>query len=211
MRIALPFGILNRPQTMNAPGVLLVPALLVGAALLLPPVYLVVRSLGGGPEFWDLLFRVKVAAILGRTMLLVATVTAASVLLALPLAWLTVRTDLPLRRTWAVLTSLPLVIPSYVAGFVVVVALGPRGMLQGALEGPFGIDRLPSIYGFAGAMLTLTVLSYPYVLLTVRAALQRMDPALEESARGLGWDPLRRFSAWSCPYCVLPLAPERSW
>ena len=193
MRIALPFGILNRPQTMNAPGVLLVPALLVGAALLLPPVYLVVRSLGGGPEFWDLLFRVKVAAILGRTMLLVATVTAASVLLALPLAWLTVRTDLPLRRTWAVLTSLPLVIPSYVAGFVVVVALGPRGMLQGALEGPFGIDRLPSIYGFAGAMLTLTVLSYPYVLLTVRAALQRMDPALEESARGLGLGPVATF------------------
>ena len=177
----------------SPPLVILLPALIVGAALLLPPVYLAVRAFGGGEDLWDLLFREKVAAILGRTLLLVATVSAASVVVALPLAWLTARTDLPWRRVWAVLTSLPLVIPSYVAGFVVVVALGPRGMLQGALEGPFGVERLPSIYGFAGAMLTLTLLSYPYVLLTVRAALQRMDPALEESARGLGLGPVATF------------------
>ena len=182
-----------RPSALSAPPVILIPALVVGAALLLPPVYLAVRSLGSGNEFWELLFRERVAAILGRTLLLVVTVTAASVVIALPLAWLTARTDLPLRRTWTVLTSLPLVIPSYVAGFVVVVALGPRGMLQGALEAPFGVDRLPSIYGFVGAMLTLTLLSYPYVLLTVRAALQRMDPALEEAARGLGWGPVATF------------------
>ncbi len=182
-----------RPAALNAPPVILVPALIVGAALLLPPVYLAVRSLGSGSELWELLFRERVAGILGRTLLLVVTVTAGSVAIALPLAWLTARTDLPLRRTWAVLTSLPLVIPSYVAGFVVVVALGPRGMLQGALEGPFGVDRLPSIYGFAGAMLTLTFLSYPYMLLTFRGALQRMDPALEESARGLGLGPVATF------------------
>lgn len=182
-----------RPAALNAPLVILVPALVVGAALLLPPVYLVVRSLGSGNELWDLLFRERVAGILGRTLLLVVTVTAGSLVIALPLAWLTARTDLPLRRMWAVVTSLPLVIPSYVAGFVVVVALGPRGMLQGALEGPFGLDRLPSIYGFAGAMLTLTFLSYPYMLLTIRAALQRMDPALEESARGLGLGPVATF------------------
>ena len=193
MRISLLTGGHLRQFLPTAPIVLLVPALLVGVALLLPPVYLVVRSLGGGSEFWELILRAKVAAILGRTMLLVVAVSAASVVVALPLAWLTARTDLPLRRTWAVLTALPLVIPSYVAGFVVVVTLGPRGMLQGALEGPFGIDRLPSIYGFAGAMLTLTFLSYPYVLLTVRAALQRMDPALEESARGLGLGPVATF------------------
>ena len=190
-----PVTIIGRisPAAFNAPAVILLPALIVGAALLLPPLYLLVRSLGGGSELWDLLFRVRVAEILGRTMLLVLAVTTASVAIAVPLAWLTARTDLPLRRTWAVLTSLPLVIPSYVAGFIVVVALGPRGMLQGALEGPFGVDRLPSIYGFSGAMLTLTLLSYPYVLLTVRAGLQRMDPALEESARGLGLGPIATF------------------
>ena len=191
----LPRAVCRNPP----PLVLLVPALIVGAALLLPPVYLAVRALGGGSELWDLLFRPKIAGILGRTLLLVVTVSAGSVLLSLPLAWLTARTDMPWRRAWAVATSLPLVIPSYVAGFIVVVALGPRGMLQGALEGPFGVDRLPSIYGFSGAFLTLTLLSYPYVFLTVRAALQRMDPALEESARGLGLGPVATFFRVTVP------------
>ena len=168
------------------PAVIWVPAVVVGAALLLPLVYLVVRTFDAGGDIWDLLFRQRVAAILGRTILLVVTVTAASVALALPLAWLTTRTDLPFRRTWVVLSALPLVIPSYVAGFIVIVALGPRGMLQQALDGPFGIDRLPDIHGFTGAMLTLTFLSFPYVVLTVRAALLRIDPSMEESSRSLG-------------------------
>lgn len=193
MKNAIAIAARFSPAVSGAPPLILIPALLVGAALLLPPVYLLVRSLDGGSELWDLLFRARVASILGRTLLLVAAVTAGSIAISLPLAWLTTRTDLPLRRTWAVLTSLPLVIPSYVAGFVVVVALGPRGMLQGALEGPFGIDRLPSIYGFVGAMLTLTFLSYPYLMLTLRAALERMDPALEETARGLGLGPAATF------------------
>ena len=154
--------------------------------MLLPLVYLVLRTVGAGSDAWDVLFRLRVLEILGRTLLLLGGVTAASIALAVPIAWLTARTDLPLRNFWAVLTALPLVIPSYVAGFIVVVALGPNGMLQKLLDGPFGVDRLPEIYGFPGALLTLTLLTYPYVLLTVRAALRRMDRSLEESSRGLG-------------------------
>ena len=175
-------GIINGP-----PPVLWAPGLIIGALLLLSPCYLAIRSLGAGTEFWDVLLRWRVLETLVRTILLVVAVTGASAILAVPLAWLTVRTDLPLARTWGVLLALPLVIPSYVAAFTVVVALGPRGMLQGFLEGLVGIERLPDISGFPGAMLTLTFLSYPYILLTVRAAMQRLDPSLEESSRGLGY------------------------
>ncbi len=139
------------------------------------------------------MLRVRVLEILGRTLLLVGAVTAGSVVVAVPLAWLTVRTDLPLRRIWAVLAALPLVIPSYVGGFIVVVALGPRGMLQKLLDGPLGVDRLPDISGFWGAALTLIVLSYPYVLFSVRGALMRTDPSLEESSRALGNNPWSTF------------------
>jgi iron(III) transport system permease protein len=116
---------------------------------------------------------------------LAAVVTAASVAVAVPLAWLTARTDLPGRRAWAVLAALPLVIPSYVGGFVLVSMFGPRGLLQDALA-PLGVERLPEIYGLPGAALALTLFSYPYVLLTVRGALRGMDPALEEASRSLG-------------------------
>lgn len=173
--------------TPGPPPFLWVPALVIGGLLLLSPVYLTVRSLGAGAEFWEAFLRLRTLEILLRTLLLVATVTTASIVVAVPLAWLTARTDLPLARLWGVLTALPLVIPSYVAGFIMVVALGPRGMLQGWLEGPLGIERLPDINGFPGALLTLTLLSYPYVMLTVRGALRRLDPALEESSRGLGY------------------------
>ena len=139
------------------------------------------------------MFRVRTLEILVRTLFLVAGVTGASILLAVPLAWLTVRTDLPWRRFWRLVTILPLVIPSYVGGFIVIAALGPRGMLQGVLEGPLGLERLPDINGFVGATLTLTLLSFPYVLLPVRAALWRMDPSLEESSRGLGYSSLATF------------------
>ena len=168
------------------PALLSVPAALVVAAMFLPLIYLVVRSFEGGwEEFAEVLLDAETFAVLGRSALLAAFVTGASVGLAVPLAWLTARTDLPGRKAWAVLAALPLVIPSYVGGFVLVSTLGPRGSLQGALE-PFGVERLPEIYGFPGAALALTLFGYPYVFLTVRGALRGMDPALEEAARSLG-------------------------
>ena len=175
----------SRNRGSRPPFALLIPAALVGAAVLLPVAYLALRSLEAGAEAWDLLLQPRTLAILARSLLLAATVTVASAAIAVPLAWLTVRTDLPLRGLWSVLTALPLVIPSYLGAFLVVTAIGPKGLLQGWLE-PLGVERLPSIYGFAGAWLVLTLLSYPYVLLPVRAALARMDPALEESSRSLG-------------------------
>ena len=168
------------------PLFLLLAGCLVAAVMLLAPVYLLLRTIGAGPDALDILLRVRVLEILGRTMLLVLAVTGGSILVAVPLAWLTVRTNIPFRTFWAVASALPLVMPSYVVGFVLVVTLGPKGMLQQLLDPMFGVDRLPSIYGFPGAALTLVLLSYPYILLTVRAALLRMDPALEEISRGLG-------------------------
>ncbi|MFQ5924988.1 MAG: ABC transporter permease [Dehalococcoidia bacterium] len=174
-----------------------VPAVLVAVAMVLPLAYLVLRTLGAGFEAWELLFRLRTLEILLRSVLLVLAVTGATIAISLPLAWLTVRADLPWRRLWTVLTVLPLVIPSYVGGFVIIAALGPRGMLQQFLAAPFGVERLPEIYGFPGAMLTLTLLSYPYVLLSVRGALWGLDPALEETSRSLGhgaWATFRRLT-----------------
>ena len=181
------------------PPLILIPAVLVALVLLLPPVYLAVRTFDAGSEVWSLLFRLRVLAILLRTLSLVVCVTLASVILAVPLAWLIVRTNLPFRRFWGVVTLLPLVIPSYVGGLVVVAALGPRGMLQGLLETPFGLERLPDISGFPGAFLVLTLFSYPYVLITVQAALWRIDPALEETSRGLGYNRWATFGRVTLP------------
>ena len=189
----------QRARRERPPAAIWVPAALVGMGMLIPIAYLILRTLGAGAEVWDLLLRSRTLDILVRSILLASTVTGASVAIAVPLAWLTVRTDLPLRGMWSVVTALPLVIPSYVAGFLVVIVLGPRGMLQGWLA-PLGVERLPEIFGFPGAAFTLTLLSYPYVLLPVRAALGNIDPSLEETSSLLGK------SAWATFFRVtLPL------
>lgn len=183
----------------RSPVVVWLPALIIAVLVLLPLVYLIVRALGSGGEIWSLLLRTRTLAILVRTLLLVIGVTGLSLALSLPLAWLTTRTDLPFRRLWTVLTALPLVIPSYVAGFIVIAALGPRGMLQQILAAPFGVERLPEIYGFPGALLTITLVSYPYLLLTLQAALKGMDPSLEEASHSLGYGPWVTFRRVTLP------------
>ena len=180
------------------PAIVWAPAVLVGLAVLLPLVYLAWRTLGAGTEAADLLFRYRTLGVIFRSLFLVVTVTATTTLLALPLAWLTVRSDLPFRRFWSVITVVPLVIPSYVGALMFVVALGPKGMLQGYLE-PLGVNRLPDLYGYPGSLITLSLLSFPYVLLTIRAALWRLDPALEESSRSLGRGPWATFFRVTLP------------
>ncbi|HLD93496.1 MAG TPA: iron ABC transporter permease [Anaerolineales bacterium] len=175
----------SRPS-LRAFALLWIPAAIAAVAILLPIAYLLLRVFSGKESVWALLLRPAHLEILARTAWLAFWVTLLSLAIALPIAWLTVRTDLPLRRLWMLLTPLPLVIPSYVGAYLLASALGPRGLLQGWLEGVAGITRLPSIYGFPGALLALTLLNYPLMQLSLQAALQRLDPSLEEASRSLG-------------------------
>ena len=174
------------------------PAAAIGLLMLLPPVYLLVRTLGSGTAGLELLFSMRTLGILFRTVLLVGIVTTSCAVLGVSLAWLTLRTDLPFRRVFGTLTALPLAMPSYVFGLLVLTALGPKGMVQGWLE-PLGVDRLPSIFGLPGAAFILIVLSFPYVMLPVKAAMQRMDPAMEEAARSLGRSSAQAFFSVTLP------------
>ena len=181
------------------PAAVLIPALLVGSAMALPVVYLLIRGASASEQAWDLLFRVRTLETLGRTLLLIGCVTALSAAIAVPFAWLTLRSDLPFRRVWTVLATLPLVIPSFVGAFLYVSALGPRGLLQSALEGAFGVERLPDLYGLTGATFVLTLLSYPYLFLTVRGAIASLDSSTEEAARGLGHGAWKTFFRVTLP------------
>jgi iron(III) transport system permease protein len=182
----------------RAPLLLTIPALATASAVLLPLGYLVVRAAGADASAWETL-DARTARLVLDTALLVVSVVAAGIAVAVPLAWLVVRTDLPGRSFWAVAAALPLVIPSYVAALALLGALGPRGLLQGALEEPLGIERLPEMYGFTGAALALTLSTYPYVFLLVVAALRELDPSLEEAARALGRSPLQAFFRVTLP------------
>ena len=161
------------------PLALAVAGIAVATFLLLPLIYLVLRA--GAGDAWAIVFRERTLVLVARTGLLVVGVVAATLLVAVPLAWLVVRSDLPGRRFWAVAGALPLVVPSYVAALCLLGALGQRGFLADAL----GRD-LPELRGYWGALLALTLATYPYVFLLASAALRDLDPALEEASRSLG-------------------------
>src|ERR687893_1483177 len=187
----------SRPSE-RPPLWIVLPAVLVAVFELLPLLYLVARALDAGESGWHYLVRSRTLEVVLNTAVLAGAVAISTIAIAVPLAWLTSRTDLPGRAFWSAAASLPLVIPSYIGAVVMVAAFGPRGMLQSALA-PLGVERLPSIYGFSGSWLTLTLFTYPYVYLTVRAALRNLDPSLEEAARCLGYGPWRTFLAVTLP------------
>lgn len=155
--------------------------------VLLPLGYLVIRVASGGGRSLELLWDTETLSLVFRTVLLVIGVVTAAILVAVPFAWLVVRTDLPGRRAWATAAALPLVIPSYVAALCLLSLFGEKGLLQQAL----GVERLPDPTGYWGALAALTLSTYPYVFLLTQAALRDLDPGPEEAARSLGASRLR--------------------
>ena len=171
-----------------APPWLWAAAVAVLLPVLVPVVVLAMRVLGSSGRAWDLLFSTRTASLIVRSGILTALVTVAAAALGVAAAWFTARTDLRGRRAWALAMTLPLVIPSYVFALSFLAASGPRGLIAGSI----GL-RLPVLDGLVGAWLALTLSTFPYVFLIVSAALHRIDPALEEAARGLGAGPARTF------------------
>ena len=139
---------------------------------------------------YGLMFSSQTAVITVNSLVLMALVTLFSILLGVPLAMLTTRTDLPYPRVWTVVAALPLVIPSYIGAIAFVSMFGSGG----EIDTLFGMT-IPRIDGIPGAVFIITLYTYPYVFLTTRAALLSMDTSLVDAARTLNagrWEAFRR-------------------
>ncbi|QFU81773.1 ABC transporter permease [Natronorubrum aibiense] len=185
----------RREMTDGSPLGLLLLSGAIAVTVLFPLTYLVFKATTVDmARLWAMLVRPQTATIVTNSLLLMIGVTVLSVLIGVPLAWLTVQTNLPFRRFWSVIVALPLVVPSYIGAFAFVSAFGPQGEFQSILE-PLGIQQLPEIYGLPGAILVITLYTYPYVYLTVRAGLLSFDTTLLDAARTLNhntWMAFRR-------------------
>ena len=167
----------------------LLPTVAVGVGVVLPLVYLLVRAFEAeGANLVEIVFRLKNLRLLGNTALLVVGVVVLDTLLAVPLAWLTSRTPLKGGRFFTLMGVLPLAIPSYVMAYVLL-SLGGN---NGAFAHLFGTS-IPRLGGYWGALIALSLYTFPYLFLNLRAALFSVDPALEESARSLGCRPWEVF------------------
>lgn len=152
-------------------------------------------ELGAG-EFLARARDLDVPRILGNVLLLAVLTTGFSTLTGLPLAWLVARSDLPGRNLVRLLAPLPLALPPYIGAIVYQILMAPGGVLGGLAVRWLGVT--PSlvaslIYGVWGAAWVLTLFMFPYVYLLSSAALERMNPSLEEAARATGMGGWRVF------------------
>ncbi len=163
---------------------LFVPPLLIGLAMVLPMFYLVVRALEADPaQLIEMVWRLRTWHLLRNTLALTASVVAVTTVIAIPLAWLVARTDLPGRRAVTIFAVMPLAIPGYVMAHALL-SIGGMNGIGAALGYP-----LARLSGLTGATLALSLYAFPYLFLNVRSTLLGLDPGTEESARSLGYRP----------------------
>ncbi len=147
------------------------------------------------------------AGLTNALWLAVATTLIASVL-AVPLAYLHVRTEFPGKRIFGASILVPMILPPFVGAIGLRQVLGPYGVLNAALVGLGLADKASAVdwfqtYPFAGVVLLQALHLYPILYLNVVAGLANVDPSLEDAARSVGAGPWRVFRRVTFPL-ILP-------
>lgn len=165
----------NREPAKRSIGLLLTAALVISLFSLLPLGFVAWVAIETGWRTASaMIFRPRVAELLVNTLLLEACVIPLSILLAVALAWITERSDLPGARLWAWLAIAPLTIPAFVNSYA-------------------WVSLAPGWHGLGAATLISVLAYFPFVYLPIAAQLRHLDPALEDVAASLGLSPARVF------------------
>ena len=112
------------------------------------------------------------------------------------LAWLLARKSWRGKVLVETFVALPLVLPPVVTGLLLLKLLGRRGPLGHWLHDQLGLEV---IFTWRAVVLALAVMSFPLLVRTLRAAIEEVNPALEQMARTLGAGPWRVFFTVTLP------------
>jgi iron(III) transport system permease protein len=130
-----------------------------------------------------------------------AAASVCTVLVGVPFAFCLARLPIGGKPVLLALAALPLVLPSFVGAYALVLLFGRSGLATGLLQS-IGIP-FESIYGAKGIIVVYTLTLYPYVVLPVTAAFKSIDNSVEEAAQNLGSSRTRMLRTVTLPL-VLP-------
>lgn len=166
-------------------------AVTVLAFFLLPMARLVVSG-ASGPSglaaYAAILIEPRYRATLINTVVLATTTTAATLVISTIAALFLQRHRFPGRSLLIALLTFPLALPGVVVGFMIILLAGRQGVIGDLTSLAFG-QKWVFAYSMQGLFLGYLYFSIPRVILTVMAAVEKLDPALEEAARALGASP----------------------
>lgn len=121
-----------------------------------------------------------------NTLIFAAGASGLSVIFALALAWITVRTNAPFRGLLELTAVIPNIMPSLLVAISWVLLLNPtNGIVNQLSLSLFGLAPF-NIYGIPGLIFVESLVLSPLAYLIIAAALRGMDPSLEESAKTSG-------------------------
>ena len=173
-------------------ALLVLPALIVIAAFFLLPMARLMIVAGSGEHgmaaYWLALTTPRYFESLVSTTALSLSVTIATLAIASISGLFLARNEFPGRKLLIALLTFPLAFPGVVVGFMVIMLAGRQGLIGQLSQIVIG-DKLIFAYSIGGLFLGYVYFSIPRVILTVMAAAEKLDPALEEAARSLGATP----------------------
>ncbi len=113
-------------------------------------------------------------------------------LIAVPLAYFTVRFDFKGALLIQTLGVLPLIMPPFVGAVALQLIFGRSGTLNLLLNDAFGFT-LPIMEGLNGVVFVEAIHYFPFILMNLTVALRNIDGAMEEAAMNLGCKGWRLF------------------
>jgi iron(III) transport system permease protein len=127
--------------------------------------------------------------------------------IALPLVWITSRTDTPLRGIIELAALLPFITPPLIGAVAWSLLAAPRTGLLNVLARQFGAARpVLNIYSMSGLIFVMGLYLSPYVFLTVKAVMDNMDSSLEDASTIAGGGILRTLRHVVLPLCMPGIA-----
>ena len=121
-------------------------------------------------------------------------------------AWLVAMHDFPGRRMFSWGLVLPMAAPAFVLAYGYASLFDVAGPIRTAWRAAFGWDPPFEMRTLWGAALVMTLAFYPYVYLTLRAALVSQSTSLTEAARTLGLSRPQAFMQVTLPLARPALA-----
>lgn len=128
-------------------------------------------------------------------------VTILTVILGTIMAYLNNTFELKGRGFIQILVIFSMMSPSFIGAYSWVILLGRNGLVTSFFSN-LGITT-PTIYGFGGIVLVLTLKLYSFIYLYVSGAIKKVDPSLLEASQSLGCNPAKNVIKMLVPL-VLP-------
>jgi len=161
-------------------------------------------SLTPGDDIWNHLLSTVLPLYVSTTLLLMIGVGTGTLIIGVGTAWLVSMCRFPGKTIfeWALL--LPMAMPAYVIAYLYTDILEYAGPIQTMLRDVFGWTTkreywFPEIRSLGGAISMMTLVLYPYVYLTSRAAFMEQSVCVLEASRVLGRGPMRSFFSVALP------------